>query len=266
MSDGGLPDARRATRARHDTIYELLRSGIDGVEELAGHLGVSPSTVRRDLARLDAEGRVMRTLGGAVVTGPARFVERPFTDSAELHLDEKRAIAELALTLVPAGASVFVDGGTTCLELARLLVRTGPRRVVTRGLESAHLLAGAPGIELVMLGGTIRPQSRAAVGVTALAAAERMSVDLAFLGTDLLHPELGLGEPTADETAVKEAVARRAGHHYVLTDTSKISRQAAPSWMPMNPNLSVVTDARVPADLLAALRDRVEVLVVPTAH
>src|SRR5688500_12692176 len=110
------PTARRATKQRHDALVSLLRSGIDGVETLAQRVGVSPSTVRRDLARLQAEGRIARTYGGALVRDA--FQERSFSESAQLNQQAKAAIAEAAATLVPANGTVFVDAGTTCLALA----------------------------------------------------------------------------------------------------------------------------------------------------
>ena len=93
--------SRRATRARHDALVELLRDGVDGVEALAGRVGVSPSTVRRDLARLQREGRIARTYGGALVRDT--FTERSFGESARIHQEAKAAIAEAALPTRPRG-------------------------------------------------------------------------------------------------------------------------------------------------------------------
>ena len=137
----GHRGARAGTRARHATLMQLLRDGVTSVEELSERAGVSASTVRRDLARLREDGEVARTYGGAMV---APFHERSVRDSARHRLQGKSAIARLAVSQVPAGGRVFVDAGTTCGALARLVAadpELGPLTVVTRGLETAVALA-----------------------------------------------------------------------------------------------------------------------------
>jgi DeoR/GlpR family transcriptional regulator of sugar metabolism len=241
---------RRATRARHDALVALLHQGVDGVETLADRVGVSPSTVRRDLSRLLDEGRIARTYGGAMVRDP--FEERSFGESALLHQPAKSAIAAAAAGLVGDGATVFVDAGTTCLALARSLADRGPLTVVTRGLEAALLLAKAPQLDVVMLGGQIRPLSHGVVGPLASIAFDRFTFDIAFLGADAVDPVRGLGEPTAEESYVKERAASRATAVFVLADASKLDPANVASWAPLPGKWTLVTDASVPAPVTAA--------------
>jgi DeoR/GlpR family transcriptional regulator of sugar metabolism len=253
---------RRATRARHDALVTLLHQGVDGVETLAHRVGVSPSTVRRDLTRLQAEGRIARTYGGAMVRDP--FQERSFGESALLHQQAKAAIAGAAAGLVAPGATVFVDAGTTCLALARALVAKAPLTVVTRGLEAALLLAKAPDLEVVMVGGQIRPLSHGVVGPLSSIAFDRFTFDLAFLGADAVDPTRGVGEPTTEESFVKERAAARATAVFVLADSSKLDPANVAAWAPLPPSWSLVTDASVPAAVTAHFEDAgVHVLVAP---
>ncbi|MEO3762350.1 DeoR/GlpR family DNA-binding transcription regulator [Streptomyces sp. B8F3] len=245
------PTARRGTRERHEALLRLLREGTTQVEELAAALAVSPSTVRRDLGRLTEGGRVTRTYGGAVV--PEAFPERPVGESALVRLHAKAAIAESALALVPQSGAVFVDAGTTCAALARQLLdadaHAGGSVVVTRGLETAQLLAGAPDIDVVMLGGSVRPLSHGLVGPLTDLALDRLSFSVAFLGADAVDPERGIGEPTLEETAVKERVAARAHRVVVLADATKLAVDDAPAWTRLPRGWTLVTDAEAPADL-----------------
>jgi DeoR/GlpR family transcriptional regulator of sugar metabolism len=245
---------RRATQERHGALLGLLAQGTSAVERLAEEVGVSPSTVRRDLARLEQEGRVARTYGGALVR--ERFQERSFTESEQLQQAAKSRIAERAVDLVPEGASVFLDAGTTCLALARLLAVGGPRTVVTRGLEAAVLLAQAPDVDVVMLGGHVRPLSHGSVGSLAALSLDRMSFDVAVLGADAVDPERGLGEPTDEETAVKERAAARASQVVLLADSSKLGPAALTAWVPVHPSWTLVTDAAAAPQLLAAFAAR----------
>lgn len=245
------PGVRRATRQRHDALVGLLRGGVDGVEALAGRLGVSPSTVRRDLTRLQEEGRIARTYGGALVRDA--FHERSFTESAQLNQAAKEAIAAAALPLASSGATVFLDAGTTCLALARQLADRGePVTVVTRGLEAAVLLTRAPAVEVLMVGGSVRPLSHGVVGPLAGLAFDRLAFDVAFLGADAVSPSRGLGEPTVEETWVKERAAGRAERVVLLADASKLGAARLPAWVPLPAEWTLLTDASAPEDVLAS--------------
>lgn len=240
---------RRATKERHDALVVLLRTGVDSVETLAERLQVSPSTVRRDLGRLQREGRIARTYGGALVRDV--FQERSFTESAQINKEAKAAIAEVASGLVPAQATIFIDAGTTCLALARALSARGPLTVVTRGLEAASLLARAPDLDVIMLGGQVRPLSHGLVGPLSSLALERLSFDVAFMGADAVDPDRGLGEPTAEETYVKELATTRATDVVLLADASKLGRARLSSWVSLGPSWRLVTDDRADPDMVA---------------
>lgn len=253
------PAARRGTRERHEELLRLLRDGTTQVEELAAALAVSPSTVRRDLSRLTLDRKVARTYGGAVV--PEAFQERPVTESALVRQQAKEDIATAARTLVPASGAVFVDAGTTCEALARRLVDgggpAGPGLVATRGLETAGVLAAAPHAQadVVIVGGRVRPLSHGLVGPLTDLALDRLSFEVAFLGADAVDPERGVGEPTLEETAVKERIAARARRVVVLADATKLQVRGAPAWARLAAGWTLVTDADAPPDLDARCAD-----------
>ncbi len=245
---------RRATQERHDALVALLEQGVVDVPTLAAEVGVSASTVRRDLSRLESEGRIARTYGGALLR--ERFHERSFTESVHLNRAAKSRMARAAADLLPDGATVFLDAGTTCLALARLLVGRGPRTVFTRGLEAAALLAPAPDLDVVLLGGTVRRLSHGLVGPLTMLALDRVSFDVAVLGADAVDPERGLGEPTHEETSVKEGAAARAADVMVLADASKLGPAGVSAWLPIDPSWTLVTDSAADPDVLAAFRSR----------
>lgn len=248
MSDA---TSRRATRERHDALVALVREGVGSVDALSARVGVSASTVRRDLGRLEREGRIARTYGGALVRDG--FHERSFSESAEINQQAKAAIAASAAGMVPVGGTVFLDAGTTCLALARLLADRGPLTVVTRGLEAALLLARAPEVRVVLLGGEVQPLSHGLVGPLSSLGLDRLAFDVAFLGADAVDPSRGLGEPTDRETYVKEQAAGRSDTVVLLADTTKLGPAQLPAWLPLDPAWTVVTDASAPAEVVEAL-------------
>lgn len=238
---------RRGTRERHEQLLALLRGGTTQVDELAAALAVSPSTVRRDLGTLTDDHKIARTYGGAVV--PETFHERPVGESALVRQAAKAAIATVARELVPANGTVFVDAGTTCAALARLLVAPdAPETVVTRGLETAMVLADAASPEVLLLGGRLRPLSHGLVGPLTDLALDRMAFEVAFLGADAVDPSRGVGEPTLEETVVKERIAARAARVVVLADSTKLDVEA-PAWAALPAGWTLITDDEAPAGL-----------------
>lgn len=251
--------ARSRTQERRQQLIGLLRSNTSSVEELATVLGVSPSTVRRDLSRLQASGEVARTYGGALLRD---FREQPFATSRHQRRSEKAAIAAAAAELVGESArTVFIDAGSTCLALANLLSGAGQRTIVTRGLEAAAALVSSEDIDLILLGGRVRRLSHGLTGPLSALTNARLSYDIAFLGADVVDPERGLGEPTLEETAIKEDVARHSRRVVVLADATKAIGPVAPAWLPFAPDWTLITDPGLDSGSLAEFRHRLNVIV-----
>jgi DeoR/GlpR family transcriptional regulator of sugar metabolism len=166
---------------RRRRLLELItRQGYATLDELVRVLGVSESTIRRDLEALDMSGSIKRTHGGAVYAGEVRsmpaFDERTGTAAAE-----KQAIGQAAAALLEDGDTVLLDGGTTTLEVARALV--GRRiQVVTNSLPIAQLLASSQQTDLILIGGYVYPRTGVALGPLAIATMQSIRVRTAILG------------------------------------------------------------------------------------
>src|SRR5271155_1799103 len=107
---------------RRQRLLDLItRQGYATLDELVRMLGVSESTIRRDLEVLDLAGSVKRTHGGAVYTGEVRSMPA-FEDRTATAAVEKRAIGLTAASLLDDGDTVLLDGGTTTMEVARALL------------------------------------------------------------------------------------------------------------------------------------------------
>ncbi|MBZ6134941.1 MULTISPECIES: DeoR/GlpR family DNA-binding transcription regulator [Streptomyces] len=246
---------------RRERIVTLARdTGLTGVGELSARFAVSPSTIRRDLARLTADGRLARTYGGAMAlrSGDETPLHRRTAEAA----DAKRAVAALAATHVAPGATVFLDAGSTAAALARVLRGTGGGpAVVTPSLSAVLELGGADGVRVTCLGGDYRPLSHAFVGPLTEAALDRMTFDAAFLGTDGVSPELGICEAGAEQIRLKERAARRSRRVFVLAHAAKLGAAPFHHWAPWQPGWTLVTDAAPDHGPVRALRAReVEVL------
>ena len=156
-------DQKALAPQRWDNLRALIRdSGVIRIEDLCRQLKVSPATVRRDLDQLERGGAIRRVHGGAVSV-ESRLDEPVFADKTSLAAREKRRIAEAALTFVEPDDTVYLDGGSTVLELARLLRERTNLTVVTNSLYAAHDLAGR-GPRLIVIGGELRRLSQTMVG------------------------------------------------------------------------------------------------------
>lgn len=250
----------RATRARRDALVALVQGGTVRVEDIAAHLEVSASTVRRDLAALESAGMVSRTYGGAITSAPYR--DRALADRLALNTAGKAGIGQAAVDLVHEGATVFLDAGSTTMAFVEALRQRSVSSVtvVTRGLENALMLVGCDGIDVHVVGGRLTTASHGTTGPLALEALGRFSFDLAVLGCDAVSAQLGVGEPTLEEAYVKECAANRSERSAVLADRSKFGVSGISAWARLPDTWTLVTDTD-DAGLLAPFEEaRVRVL------
>ncbi|HZF84825.1 MAG TPA: DeoR/GlpR family DNA-binding transcription regulator, partial [Burkholderiaceae bacterium] len=168
------------TRQRQQHILDALRrDGQVVAKALSESLGLSEDTIRRDLRELAAQGRLQRVHGGALPVAPA---EADFAGRQRLAPQEKVAIGRAAAAMVQPGQVVFVDGGTTAVQLARHLPPALRATVVTHSPSVAVELVEHPGVEVILIGGRLFKHSVVAVGAAAVEAIARIHADLYFMG------------------------------------------------------------------------------------
>lgn len=231
---------------RREHIRLLVReSGIARVEDLRRELKVSVATVRRDLEVLEEEGLVRRVHGGAV-SMESRLEEAVFDDKTNQFSREKRAIAEKAYKLIGQEESLFLDGGSTTLCLARLLKERNDLTVVTNSLRAAAELADS-GPRVILTGGELRRISQTMVGPLTSAVLGQVRVDKAFMGTMGFCIKNGLTTTDPNEAFVKSLVADQATQVVLLADSSKaekVSFARVSDWDRVD---LLISDAMLPA-------------------
>jgi DeoR family fructose operon transcriptional repressor len=208
---------------RLERVRQILKQrGIVRVDELCAELGVSPATVRRDLVELDMRGHLRRVHGGAVCA-EGRLEEPVFDDKTGIAAREKQEIAEAAVELIEPNDSVFLDGGSTVLALARLVCDMNGLTVVTNSLRVAGVLAGS-GPRVILIGGELRRLSQTFVGALTCPLLGQLSFDKAFMGTIGLSQGEGLTTTDPREAETKGLVIARARRVVLLADSSKIGK------------------------------------------
>jgi DeoR family transcriptional regulator, fructose operon transcriptional repressor len=208
-----------APKRREQLRGILGQNRVVRVEELSGQLGVSSATIRRDLGELEKLGELRRVYGGAVSTG-GRLDEPLFDDKTSVAAAEKRRIAEAAVQFVKPHDTIYLDGGSTVLELARLLKDRANITIVTNSLRAAVELAGR-GPHLILVGGDLRRLAQTTVGPLTRFLIQELHVDKAFMGTIGLSLDEGLTTTDPTEAYTKELVMEHAREVILLADSSK---------------------------------------------
>ena len=186
--------------------------------ELQNLFRVSPATLRRDLSELERAGDLIRVHGGVLDPLYAR-TEISFDERQQRLNAEKKFIAAKANELIPAGSSVFVDAGSTCLEAGKLLMRRADIRLIT---HSVALVAACSHAEasVICIGGELRKVSGALVGGTAINTFANLQFDFALIGATGLNSE-GCWTTEFTETEIKKNIITRAKRRLVLADHTK---------------------------------------------
>ena len=252
------------TDVRQRRVAELVHQrGSASVPELAQKLGVSEATVRRDLGHLADHGLVERVRGGAC---RPRSI-RPEADASAFEIvagqepAEKREIARAAAGLIREGDVVALDIGTTVFAMCSFL-RERDITVVTASLAVVQALADAPGVDLVVMGGVLRPNYQSMVGVLTESCLRQVRVDIAFLGAAGVRPDGAVVDSTPSEVPVKRAMIDVATDSWLLVDHNKFPGSGFLEIAPVTRFTGVVTDrAPMPERLTLPSDSTLEVLV-----
>jgi len=242
---------------REESILERLDDASASYAELARLLRVSSMTVRRDVDRLVRSGMVIKTLGGVQKSGAGteNLHETALMSRLAMQRREKRAIARKALALLEPGQTVFIDGGTTCMELARLAAREKKGlTVVTNSVMICREFGRNADNVVVGLGGQYDPASLSFVGASCEKEAAEFFPDVAVFSTKGFMPAEGTYESFVPTLHIKQIVARHSKRVLLLVDSTKFGRRALRKVLDISQVHDVVTDGGAPAAALAALR------------
>jgi DeoR/GlpR family transcriptional regulator of sugar metabolism len=237
-------------------ILEVVdRQGTATYEALAERMQVSTMTVRRDCEELIRLGKIIKTIGGIQqAQAPAYLYEDPVRARIAKNRAEKRVIAAKALELIPNRQTIFLDGGTTNLGLAKLLAeqRTGLTIVTNSALTCLELSKGQN--RIIGIGGEYDPVALSFVGSQAESMARSFFVDQAFLTTKGFLPAEGTYESAIATFRIKQIIAERAVETVLLVDHTKFGCRALSKVLDISQIHRVVTDERTRKRDLASLR------------
>jgi DeoR/GlpR family transcriptional regulator of sugar metabolism len=243
----------RPADRRHAILGRVAEDATIRVGELAADLGVSEMTIRRDIRRLERDGFIRQTYGGATAHLTRSF-DISFNARALLAAREKRLIGMRAAGMVEGARLLFVGIGSTTEQFAQYLVARSDLTVVTPSLPIASLLGTRP-LRVVTLGGAVLRDELTCVGPIAIAALGRYRFDAAVIGAAGISARWGITELTEDEAAVQRAALDRTERVIVIADGSKVGTATPIVVGPATAVTALVTDPSAPEDELRLLRE-----------
>ena len=219
--------------------------------DIAETLDVSIDTVRRDVKELDSEQKLRKVHGGAISLG---FTTSSTRNTNIYALDEKRKIAKKAISLLNDGAVIFIDGGTTCLELAHLIPLELEVTCFTLSLPVAMELSSKPNVTVIFIGGQISKDAQISIGANTIHNLAEIQVDYGFIGTGYVDSQYGLTEFDWDIVQLKKAVIKAAKKTVLLCISEKLNSQHRYKTCDINTINTMITELEPQNDLLKGFR------------
>ena len=246
--DGMMAEERRTQ------ILQIVRSeGRVRVNDLVNRFNTSAVTIRNDLKELHQRGLVLRSHGGAVIPDTI-LRESPVYERLKTHSEEKRRIGAMAATLINDGETIILDSGTTTLEIARQIKNKQGLQIITNGVNIAAELLDARGVQIFIVGGTVRGDSASIIGRSSEDMFDQFSADKLFLSGAGCDPDFGVSGPNLDETMVNRAMLRIAREIILVADASKFSKRSMSRIAPFTEIDTVISDTDLRKEMQAKLR------------
>lgn len=238
---------------RYETILRIVNErGSARVAELSQICGVTEETIRRDLDRLEQQGRLRRSHGGAVSLKGAQ-PEIPYFEREVSNVEEKKKIAAEAATHVSEGDSIILDASSTAWYMASQIPNIH-LTVLTNSIKVALELSVKDKIEVLSTGGALSPRSLSYVGPLAERSLDLYHVNKAFISCKGIAADKGLSESNELQARLKQKMIHLADQVYLLADYSKFGHQSFAWVASLNSIHQIITDERAPEEELSKIR------------
>lgn len=239
------------------TLKLLQKKSSVTVSELSKIFQVSEVSVRKMLMKMEEDGQVKRTWGGAVSVDSS-LREYSHSEKIPKYLKEKISIAKAAYECINDGDAIILDSGTTTLQLARLIKKGHKRKIMvtTNAVNIAMELADAPDISVVLIGGEFRHKILSCVGNFAEDMVNQMFYDKGFVSGNHLSIEHGFTTPNMGEANLKRRIMQSSKESFIVMDHSKFGDDSLCLISPIKEIQAVITDWRARQGFLEQLRMR----------
>lgn len=241
---------------RHEfIIQQLKKNGKVNILELIALMKVSGVTIRKDLKLLEDKNLLFRTRGGGSINNPYA-TERTINEKEFINSEEKQKIAKAALSIIGQNDSISIGSGTTVFELARCLYPSKHLTVITPALKVGLELSNRPNVEVLQLGGLIRPNSSSVAGAHAEKILSEISCGVLFLGVDGIDLDFGFSITNIAEATLNQKMIDTAQTLVIMADSTKFDRRGLGKVCSFDQVHYVVTDHKVSPQTVKMIEDK----------
>lgn len=232
---------------RHQKIESFLKQQKSvKATELTSLLNVSIDTVRRDLEALEKKGTIKRVHGGAILKQNNNVLNKLFNEREINNLEKKREVATAAVELIEEGQAIALNGGTTTIELAKILVEKFQRlTIITNDIRILSILGENKNFQVILSGGFFNPEEYTLYGKQCEEILSAFNIDIAFITVNGLSLENGLTDFRIHEVEVIKAILSRTKHKIVIADSSKFETSSYINICPLKEIDLIVTDSSI---------------------
>lgn len=223
-------------------LFKMSKDQKVTLKSLSKDLKVSDYTIRRDLKELSDQGLLLAVRGGAVPHTPT---PHHFHDRLSYKVDEKKEIAEKAVKFLRDGQVVVLDGGTTALNISRLIPPELKITIVTNSFPVVSVLEAHPNVDVLFAGGRLHKGSFTATGYDAIRFFSNIRADIYFMGICALHPESGVTTINYEESEVKKAIVEVSKQVIAITPRDRLNCAEAFYICPLTSVNTIITDGEI---------------------
>lgn len=240
---------------RHEYILNKIKANHKiTIQELCDKMSVSSVTIRKDLKMLEEKNLLYRTKGGASINNPYAG-DKSISIKETINSEEKNKIAKKALELIKDNDSILIGSGTTAFAVARQLNPTSSLTVITPALKVALELSTRPNVEVLQLGGLIRPNSSSVAGQYAMRVLEEISCGILFIGVDGIDLDYGITISNLTEATLNQKMLTISQKVVILADSSKFGRRGLGKICNLDEIDYIITDKNIARHYIPTLEE-----------
>ena len=258
-----IPAARRVF-----ILNYIQTHGSASIKELSILQNVSEATIRRDLDEMSQEGKLERTRGGAILlTEKSTSYEHAYNEKAKLMIDEKKAIGKFAASYIEDGDTIFLDSGTTSLQVGLNLADKKNLTIITYDLFIATSVILDDSSTLIVTGGIRRNDFGVLTGPMVQDFLRDIRVNKVFLTADSVDINFGISNAGFHEIDAKKQSIRAGRYIYLIVDHSKFGKVAMTRVCTLRDVDEIIVDDNLPLDTQAALsKENILFTLVPAKN
>lgn len=232
------------------------------VKDLSEKFNVSESMIRKDLQRLEKEGKIKRTYGGAILERGRAYNENT-TSRVFVNIERKEHIAKVVCDILEEEDVIFLDISSTNLTIASMIRNTTKNITVITNMNRILMeFDYSPNIEVISVGGTFNKRLGGTVGAYTVEQIKHFNIDKAFVGAGGVNIEENfLSNFNFDESIVKKEILKNSKKNYIVMDDEKFYKDGAHKFGTLEDVDYIITD-KAPDDTVKVELDKYDVKVI----